>query len=502
MKLSARLSSARLLPIALFALSLAASAQTPPAQNDPAPPDLVLSGKVTGTQNHTYIEVPFEVPAGIHRISVDFSYTGHEARTTLDLGIEDPYRFRGESGGNKSHFTLSETDATPSYLPGPILAGRWHLLLAVPNIRAASVATFRAEIRFNSHLEDSSFTLAPLEQGSRWYRGDLHMHTAHSDGSCAGQSGRRVPCPLFFTAQTAASRGLDFIAISDHNVESQYNEMRELQPWFDRLLFIPAREMTTFWGHFNIYGTTQPIDYRVAAHNGRDYNAILREVAAKGAIASINHAEAPGGEVCMGCRWEPPMPVDMSLFTGVEVINGGSMLFSSDAFWEQQLRDGHRLTAVGGSDSHNALAPAQPPNSIGFPTTVVEARELSVAAILDGIRHGRVFIDLTGSRDKRIDIDAEAGAAHARMGEDLVLKNGEAVHLSVHVAACAHDALHLFVDGKETAALPAISIDQPDQTLSATWTAAGSGRHWIRAEVHDSSGRLLLFSNPVYINFP
>ena len=486
----------RLSPALLFLLLVVAAA----AQSDPAPPSLILTGKVAGTQNHTYVEVPFEVPSGVHRISVDFSYTGKEDRTTLDLGIEDPDRFRGESGGNKSHFTISETDATPSYLPGPIPAGQWKLLLAVPNIRPRSVATYRAEIRFNSRLEDSSFTLTPLEEGTRWYRGDLHMHTAHSDGSCLNQSGKKVPCPLFFTAQTAASRGLDFIAISDHNVESQYNDMRELQPWFDKLLLIPAREITTFWGHFNIYGTTQPVDYRVG-HDGLDVNSVVREAIGKGAIASMNHADAPGGEICMGCRWEPTAPVDMSLFTGVEAVNGGAGMLSSVDFWEQQIQDGHRLTAVGGSDSHNALAPDHPPNSIGFPTTVVEASELSVSAILDGIRHGRVFVDLTGSHDKLIDLDARAGSNHARMGENLQAKSGEVVHLTIHVAACAHAKLDMFVDGKEVSALLPMNIAQPDQTLTADWTSA-EGRHWIRAEVHDSSGKMLLLSNPVYINFP
>jgi len=34
-------------------------------------------------------------------------------------------------------------------------------------------------------------------------------------------------------------RGLDFIAITDHNATSQYNPMRELQPYFDKLLLIP-----------------------------------------------------------------------------------------------------------------------------------------------------------------------------------------------------------------------------------------------------------------------
>ena len=102
-----------------------------------APADIVLKGDVTGAQNKTYFEIPFAVPAGTHRISVDFHYTGKDERATLDLGVADPQRFRGESGGNKSHFTISDTDATPSYLSGAIPAGQWRLLIAVPNMRRA-----------------------------------------------------------------------------------------------------------------------------------------------------------------------------------------------------------------------------------------------------------------------------------------------------------------------------------------------------------------------------
>jgi len=111
-------------------------------------PSLVLEGTVTSAQNKTYIDVPFQVPEGVHRISVDFSYTGREQHTAIDLGIADPYRFRGASGGNKSHFTISKTDATPSYLPGEIPSGRWKLILSVPNIRVGVVSHYRAEIRF------------------------------------------------------------------------------------------------------------------------------------------------------------------------------------------------------------------------------------------------------------------------------------------------------------------------------------------------------------------
>jgi hypothetical protein len=487
-----------LLLVAVLCRAIAAYSQA-------APPDVVLQGKITGTQNKTWQELPFEVPVGIHRISVDFTYTGRENKTALDLGIADPQRFRGYSGGNKSHFTIGESDATPSYLPGAIMPGTWKLLISVPNIRAAENSKYRAEIRFNSKVEDEGFAQGPLETGLRWYRGDLHMHTAHSDGSCASQSGRRVPCPAFVTLQASAAHGLDFIAITDHNATSHYDEMRELQPYFDHLLLIPGREITTFWGHFNIFGTMQYIDYRAVTGGPRDINSIVRDVRATGGIASVNHAEAPSGEVCMGCRWEPPSPVDMSLFTGVEVINGGSRPLSSAAFWDRQIAAGLRLTGIGGSDSHNGAALPGEPGAVGWPTTAVEASELSVSAILDGIRRGRVFIDLTASRDKLLDIDAEDTSApksdtsHAQMGGSLDAPSGHSILFHVRVTACQACAIHLFLDGKESPALPGTAVNSSSESLPFRWASDGH-RHWMRVEVRDTEGRLALVSNPVYIN--
>lgn len=468
----------------------------------PSPPSLVLTGVVHGNQNKTYLEVPFDVPAGVHRISVDFTYTGKDEKTTLDLGIADPQRFRGNSGGNKSHFTIAESDATPSYLPGPILPGRWKLLLSVPNIRPTQTAQYRAEIRFNSPVEDAGFTLQPLENGKRWYRGDLHMHTAHSDGSCPSQSGRRVPCPVFFTAQTAAQRRLDFIAITDHNATSQYEAMRELQPYFDKLLLIPGREITTFWGHFNVFGTTEPIDYRVI-EGGRDVNAVLRDVKAQGAIASINHADAPGGEVCMGCRWEPRNPVEMRLITAIEVINGGRGILSSADVWDRAIAAGATVTAIGGSDNHDALAPSSAPNAIGKPTTVVEAQDLSVAAILDGIRHGRVFIDLTGSHDRLVDLTARIAGSSSpdatKMGGELHAPSGSQVDVTVELAHCPHSAVHILFDGQERPEHPALDSASGTETLRFSFRAQ-PGRHWVRAVVRYANQAVLLVSNPIYIS--
>ena len=472
------------------------TAQT--ATADPAP-DLVLSGDVTGAQSKTYFEVPFKVPSGKHRISVDFRYTAREQRSVLDLGIADPTRFRGASGGNKSHFTISETDATPSYLPGAIVCGTWRLLISVPNMRPQVVSHYTAEIRFDARSEETGFADRPLAIGKRWYRGDLHMHTAHSDGSCLSQSGREVPCPLFLTVQTAAARGLDFIAITDHNTDSQFDDICELQPFYDRLLLIPGREMTTFHGHFNVFGVTQFLDWRVSP--GRlSLNEVLRDALAKGGLASVNHAQAPEGEDCMGCGWAPAADTDMGLFSAVEVINYGVIMFSSATYWDSQLREGHRLAAVGGSDNHNATTPPGEPGSIGWPTTVIEAEELSVAAILHGIRSGRTFVDLTASRDKTLDFAAESGGASARMGETLHVVDGAQIQVSIHAAAVQGSTTHLYLDGEESSAVPAMRLDGADVHVSTTLTTT-PGRHWLRVVVRDGSEKDQLISSPLYINF-
>jgi predicted metal-dependent phosphoesterase TrpH len=467
-----------------------------PARAELQKPNVVLEGTVTVAQNHTHFYVPFTVPAGVHRISVDFSYDHRrEEKTVFNIGIHDPAGFRGQSGSNKDHFTIGPGDATPSYIPGSIPPGQWKFLISVSNIRPEITSKYRVEIRFNSPLEDASFTLDPLETNPRWYRGDLHMHTAHSDGFCESENGKHVPCPLFLTAQTAANRGLDFIAISDHNSLAHYAEMRELQPYFDKVLLIPGREMTTFYGHFNAFGVTQYIDYLVSEKNGRTIDEVVRDVRSMGGIASINHPMSPTGEACRGCGWTPPGSVDMSKFTGVEVVNSGRVM---DAFWDEQLAKGLRLTAVGGSDNHDATKTEDQRGALAHPTTVVQAKELSVAGILDGIRAGHVFIDVTGSRNKLLEVDANTPGGTAHMGDALQMKSGDALQLHLHVVACAHDQVHMLVDGKMVG--NALLLQGDDQAVDTNWTSDGT-RHWVRFVVLDSAGNTILLGNPIYINF-
>src|SRR5262249_14420235 len=151
---------------------------------------------------------------------------------------------------------------------------------------------YTAKVFFWKHADTpqaSTFSPEPLRQGPAWYRGDFHMHDAHSDGFCLSQSGQHVPCPLFRTAEAAAARRLDFIAISNHNTTSHFEAMRELQPFYDELLLMPAREVTTPQGHANLFGTTEYVDYRLGGPAARTMGDILHDVTALHGVISINH---------------------------------------------------------------------------------------------------------------------------------------------------------------------------------------------------------------------
>src|SRR5882724_6446949 len=496
-------------------------------------PDVVLRGALSGADHQTWRLVPFDVPAGTTRITVDFDYTMRDAHTTIDLGLLGPDGFRGQdgfrgwSGGNKRSFTISASDATHSYLPGPIRAGQWNLLLGIPNIRPDTKAEFTAGVRFERAGADAAAVVQsePVLRGEPgWYRGDLHMHTAHSDGSCLSHRQQRVPCPLFLTAKTASERGLDFIAITDHNTVSHVDAMRELQPYFDDLLLIPGREITTFQGHANLFGSLALLDFRVGSADVPDWNTLLGNLEHAGGVISINHPVRPSGEQCMGCGWTARGSIDYARMQAVEVVNGldADTAFSGVPFWEHLLDEGYQLTALGGSDNHDALRPAvnaselrQPRDSanpsaetlarlrsgsgaIGTPTTVIYADMLSQSGIVAAIRRGRVFIDVAGTRDRSLDLVAIMGKQIAHMGDTLRVSRDAPVRFEGSVGGVAGGEVEVILDGQRTSLVKDGRITSTAQSFGFPWRADGK-RHWIRLDVRDGESHLALIGNPIYL---
>lgn len=131
------------------------------------------------------------------------------------------------------------------------------------------------------------------------------------------------------------------MAITEHSGIAHANTIRELQPYFDRLLLMTGRELTSFFGHANFFGSMAPVDFRVG-RGQNDWNALLAKLPVH-RLVSINHPVRPSGELCMGCGWDTD--TDMRRVQAVEAVNGADAdtRYSGIPFWQAQLKRGMHL---------------------------------------------------------------------------------------------------------------------------------------------------------------
>ncbi|MDZ7799548.1 MAG: CehA/McbA family metallohydrolase [Trueperaceae bacterium] len=370
---------------------------------------LTLTGRVTPEDRarQPVLGLPFEVPAGTSAIHVAYQ---HEGGSLLDLGLGDPRLgpfpsergFRGWSGGARREVFVATDDATPGYLPGPLPAGTWQVLLGLARVAqggcayrvevtlhdpsdarvadARAVDTQAADARDATGATPDATPSAPRPSGPAWYAGDLQAHTHHSDA--AGS--------LDELAAAARARILDFVAVTDHNTVSHhraiaaYDAAREGAP-----LLIPGEEVTTYRGHANVWGARDWVDFRTMNEHGVARAAErAREL---GGLFSVNHPK-PHND-CLGCEWEYDVPDAAEAF---EAWQGPwpQRNWASLARYDAELAAGRRLTLVGGSDRHQPAGPDPDPPAlqVGSPTTFVWAEACTTEAILAGIRRGRVFV--------------------------------------------------------------------------------------------------------------
>jgi len=343
-----------------------------------------------------YRYVPVDVPPGARSLRVELAFD--RSAGVLDLGLFDPAgRFRGYSGGARDAFVVGETTATPGYLPGPLPAGTWQVLLGLHRLPAAGLGwSLTAETSRdlgNSGLANEPQISKierrvrgrarelPSADGMRWLAGDLHAHTVHSDGAHT----------VADVAALAADAGLDFLAVTDHNTVSHHPELAATPG----VVLVPGQEVTTDRGHANAFGPLDWVDFR------RPPDDWLSTVEAAGGLLSVNHPLA--GD----CAWLMPMARRPPL---AEVWHSGwwDRTWGAPLAW--LLAWAPDAVAVGGSDFHR-LSDSE---RLGRPTTWVAAAEPSVAGILDGLRAGRTAISadprapvLLRLADRLVAVDAD-----------------------------------------------------------------------------------------------
>ena len=457
----------------------------------PEPLVVKLEGTLTRADKGAYQEHVFEVPPDVARLDFEFTHSHKTEGTQLEVGLFDPSRFRGTSRFSKSRFHVAEGHATPSYVPGRIPAGRWRVSLGVPAIGTAG-ATWQVIIRMTRVGDASPGLSAALAPGPAWFAGDFHAHTLHSDAfEChePGQSQAPRGCQPWEVVEAARAARLDFLAITDHNTTSHHADLATLQEGLDRLLLLRGQELTTFHGHANVFGTSAAIDFRLG-FRGRSIDDVLRDVGAAGGLLSINHPGRETGDRCTGCGWDAP-DTPWGRVEVMEVVNGPAIEGPTAGleFWQRRLNDGHRITAIGGSDDHAARSLRA---RIGRPTTVVWARELSEAALLESLRAGRVYIRTRGD-GPAVDLEAASAGQQAVMGGTLTVSGAAPVVLRVTASGAVGQVAEFVRNG---AIVTSRSIGSSPAIVSDSLTM--NPGDWVNIRLRDATG-ITAISNPIYI---
>jgi hypothetical protein len=341
--------------------------------------------------------LPVDVPPGTSALRVDLSYDGSSAG--LDLGCFGPGGFRGWSGGARRSFLITARSATPGYLAGELEPGTWPVVVGLHRIPAAGVryeltaeATAAGSARFGS--DDTAEPAPPLAErpprrelpapaGSRWLPGDLHSHTVHSDGVLT----------VTELARFAASRGLDFLAVTDHNTTSHHRELPAAAAAYE-IALLPGQEVTTERGHANALGELPWIDFREPPDDW------LEATERGGGLLSVNHPY--GGQV----SWTVPMRRRPPL---IEVWHWSWLDLRWTAPLSWWLAWHPDAIAVGGSDWHRPGSDAPP----GSPTTWVLAEAAEPTAVLAGVAAGRVAISARRDGPLLLRVDGELIAVGA-----------------------------------------------------------------------------------------
>jgi len=332
--------------------------------------------------HNPYVLLPFEVFQGVRSMEIRYFYDRGE-ENVIDLGIFDPRGseflvargFRGWSGNAKDKVIISESWATPGYLPGPIYLGTWHVILGLYKIGRpchyrVEIDLLREEIGTPSAGQDWETAASPdIREG--WLKGDLHCHTVHSDAF--GTVGE--------VWAAARKRGLDFLAVTDHNTVSHFPEIREINR--DGGLVIPGEEITTYRGHANVWGLWEWVEFRCTS--SEEVEEVCKIVHAKGGLFSINHPKRGGP------AWEFSYEVDADC---VEVWQSFWPLNNAQSLdiWHTLIAQGKRIIAVGGSDAHPFCLKGKMVEWLGYPTTWVRVEKADTAGVLEGLRRGRVSI--------------------------------------------------------------------------------------------------------------
>lgn len=413
----------------------------------------------------------FECPPGVQALRVSFEFDVWQVGSLLNmlnLSLYDPHGFRGAGHrhGRFHQILLDAAGATPGYMSGPLEAGRWEAVVHTHMVLCQTAYTLKVEA-----LEEPFdwLHLAPLPTRpmptAAWLKGDFHCHTVHSDAKWT----------TLELAQAAEARGLDFVALTDHNTRSGTPELKAVAPG---LIVLEGEELTTYYGHALVLGLARMSDWTgFKPHAG--VSQLAADVREQGGLMVIAHPLAVGDPICTGCSWTyfDYRPEQASHF---EVWNslwsGRSHNEQALQLWYSFLEQGKRIVATAGTDAHGMDYHLEH----GF--TFVQAQP-DAHSILNALKQGRTYL----SRGLPLEFKILGAQGEVWLG-DLIPAQTLGIELQMPGANQTYTLIAV-VDGERRA--------QPWAGEAITLEA--HPKRWWNLEIRRVDGTLEALTNPVWI---
>lgn len=422
--------------------------------------------------NKRHLNLTFQFPEGAAALEVIWTFAPWQVgslKNHVTLSLHGPSGFRGAGHrhGQEHHVVLTETQATPGYLPGPLEAGLWTVKLHTHAVLCSVQGELQVRIPdevFTFTPEHSARVTLPAHSGG-WMQGDLHCHSTHSDA-------RWTPAEL---ARAAVERGLTFLSLTDHNTTAGRTELARAFPG----LLLPGTELTTFHGHAVVLGRDEYTDW-TALEPQHGMRAMLDDLSSTAAYLTMAHPFAPGDPICTGCGWTY-FDLRPENATHMEVWNGpwtGRHNERALDYWYRLLAAGHRVIATVGTDAHGLSYHPEH----GFTCTPTTSSDAQLLAQLKG---GETYL----SREALFDLQVKVQGQRVPLGSQAPAGTWE-LNLTWHNLPVG-SVLTIICDG-ERLTEPLTRKGQVHRSLTV--------EQWLNLEVRLTDGSLFMVSNPVFVS--
>jgi hypothetical protein len=465
----------------------------------------------------------------------------------LDWGLQDPnQQYRGWGGGNSENAIIGEFSSSRSYLIGAMSSGTWNVVVGKPRIATppghmSIYITIRDAPTLKPQTQRQPYVKCPpLDNPSapQWYAGDFHIHSRESGDAF-------VSATLDEIADFGRDKaGLDFVHISDHNTVSVADFIVDAQTRHPHTLILPGVEYTTYFGHGGAMFTTKYVDHKLGV-NSVTIESAVAAIHAQGGLFSINHFDMyePDSKLrnsCVGCAWDLAGAMSLKNVDAIEIAiqkwSGVGFIFSPQAiqYWDHLHALGFtQIAPIGGSDDHHGgqnetvIYNWKEGSSLGSPTTMVLAQNLSHDAIYEGIKSGRTVVKMECYLDPDLDLIA-VPFSDSGLHEATTVRVGGFVrtHPTVSLTAFVQERRSRFqanqhhendqFSSNKTTSMYVVLVRNNEETITrdivyengtnafnftVVVPAPISGTDRWRAEIHDkSSGILRTITNHIFIS--